>query len=859
MDDVIQKILLEGDGEVLTALHEIGQKGSEALKSLTEAASGGAGTMEHLGNALGSIVGVVTTAVAGLAAFVEAQDELTQKTAFLAESMGTTADVINGLEEAFASAGVAASTFERFANRLAVSIAADWPAITEAVRTSATKQREAQEEIVSATLRVKTAQDKVKFEAAEDSQKMANAQLAVRSAVLGVESAELRLQAALGNPPDAAQRKMLEIAEAELGVKKARQAVVDAELAQAKAAAEIQNTQAQLANAAAEAQDRLAGAQEKAAKQALTDLPSIAKALKGIVDGNGAVANSVKLSEVSVQNLKRSFDLAASGTSGIKPDGIKLFNEWVLILSKNTDGLISRDQELGLVNSMVGRGMMTAGIAASELLDQIKLGPEHFAAYTSAAKLHVSTSAEGVESARKFKSALALLHEQVELTARDLAVMASPNLISFFQMLQASLTETDGLLNTFVHGIESIGTGIAAVITKFNELTAAADRALSLEAGTTAKTILIAILSLIGFIASAWVGWPTLLAGTVLALGSVATHMRSISEYIDDNRGKFAALIGVIVGLVALFAPWTAAIALVSLGLYEVYTHWNEIKAAMLDNAVTRWWEKLYDVIAKVKSLFTGGGWKNPATQEGTPENEAAKLQQAKQNERAGLAKAEQSDNRGLTSAEANQQKFGIDARRNDQPNDQRSRPERMKDFYHPTDGPMPLTGDSKEAAAGLSEVAKAAKNAAAGLGAVSSSTTSRTQESKAQSGADYNKAEGGEIHGPGTATSDSIIARLSSGEFVMRARAVAQYGVNFMHAINSGLFPGFAMGGLVPSPVRLAGGSGSTAATSVVNLSIDGHTFNGFRGPKNTVDDLTSFAISRQTSAAGRNPNWMK
>ena len=35
------------------------------------------------------------------------------------------------------------------------------------------------------------------------------------------------------------------------------------------------------------------------------------------------------------------------------------------------------------------------------------------------------------------------------------------------------------------------------------------------------------------------------------------------------------------------------------------------------------------------------------------------------------------------------------------------------------------------------------------------------------------NRAEGGEIVGPGTATSDSIPAMLSDGEFVMNARAV--------------------------------------------------------------------------------------
>lgn len=55
-------------------------------------------------------------------------------------------------------------------------------------------------------------------------------------------------------------------------------------------------------------------------------------------------------------------------------------------------------------------------------------------------------------------------------------------------------------------------------------------------------------------------------------------------------------------------------------------------------------------------------------------------------------------------------------------------------------------------------------------------------------------------LSGPGTTTSDSILARLSRGEFVMRAAAVRKYGLHFMQAVNSGSangLPGFASGGL--------------------------------------------------------------
>ncbi len=63
--------------------------------------------------------------------------------------------------------------------------------------------------------------------------------------------------------------------------------------------------------------------------------------------------------------------------------------------------------------------------------------------------------------------------------------------------------------------------------------------------------------------------------------------------------------------------------------------------------------------------------------------------------------------------------------------------------------------------------------------------------------------ATGGEVRGPGTATSDSILARLSAGEFVVRAAAVKEYGVGLLDKLNrlalpKFTLPKFAAGGVV-------------------------------------------------------------
>jgi len=61
------------------------------------------------------------------------------------------------------------------------------------------------------------------------------------------------------------------------------------------------------------------------------------------------------------------------------------------------------------------------------------------------------------------------------------------------------------------------------------------------------------------------------------------------------------------------------------------------------------------------------------------------------------------------------------------------------------------------------------------------------------QLGAAWGKANGGYITGPGTSTSDSIPARLSNGEYVIRAAAVRAIGINNLNMLNA---RGFKNGG---------------------------------------------------------------
>jgi hypothetical protein len=81
--------------------------------------------------------------------------------------------------------------------------------------------------------------------------------------------------------------------------------------------------------------------------------------------------------------------------------------------------------------------------------------------------------------------------------------------------------------------------------------------------------------------------------------------------------------------------------------------------------------------------------------------------------------------------------------------------------------------------------------------------------------------AEGGMISGPGTGTSDSIHARLSDGEFVVKASATAQNRA-LLEAINGGRIPQFADGGIVsglaspPSGAPMIGGQTNHFAPTI-------------------------------------------
>ena len=103
--------------------------------------------------------------------------------------------------------------------------------------------------------------------------------------------------------------------------------------------------------------------------------------------------------------------------------------------------------------------------------------------------------------------------------------------------------------------------------------------------------------------------------------------------------------------------------------------------------------------------------------------------------------------------------------------------------------------------------------------------------------------ASGGHIKGSGTGTSDSILARLSNGEYVVRAAAVRKYGLQTLHEMNNMRLPKFAGGGLVDSVTNMQ----PAQAKSIGSLNFHlpgGDSFSVDVAGTSSLDDLHRAAL---------------
>lgn len=111
--------------------------------------------------------------------------------------------------------------------------------------------------------------------------------------------------------------------------------------------------------------------------------------------------------------------------------------------------------------------------------------------------------------------------------------------------------------------------------------------------------------------------------------------------------------------------------------------------------------------------------------------------------------------------------------------------------------------------------------------------------------------ASGGFVSGAGSGTSDSIPARLSNGEFVMKAKAVQKFGSGFMHALNDGRMPVNGHRGAAFARGGSAGMSSPGGGIGQVNVNVPGFASGGLVAAVPSVDELTKLLGDGSKAAA--------
>lgn len=165
-----------------------------------------------------------------------------------------------------------------------------------------------------------------------------------------------------------------------------------------------------------------------------------------------------------------------------------------------------------------------------------------------------------------------------------------------------------------------------------------------------------------------------------------------------------------------------------------------------------------------------------------------------------------------------------------------------------------------------LKKIALEVGRAVAGALGMGGGAPAAAGASAADSGPPEGHAEGGEIHGPGSGTSDSILARLSDGEFVVNAMATKAF-LPLLHAINGFRSPLASMAGAMAAPIAgglprfatggLAVAGGDAGGRNIINLAIGNDRVDGLIANDAVANKLVSVARGRRIRSAGKRPSW--
>ena len=456
LEDIVQKVAIEGAPEAGQTLMELAETAETAFGRIAAAAAS-ASAMEMLAAAPLAIAAAVIGAGYAITKFTEIEDRHIVTEAALAESFGTTREGLSQLKTMFD--GVSTEFLDRAITRTAQVVENSTAQINQNLRTAPIAAEAAAEGMVSAQLGVESAQNRAADVSTEWAQRLKSDALSVQEAYIklqftaqdlasqmmtdmnsitgagiGVEQAELKLkefnQGGKKDSSDLAEETRLQKESLELAVEQAKQRQSDAQLKQQKDIATAPLTaeraglsvdQAQFkqhqdleasfidvqkaSNDLARAFTGLKSAAEHAYEQPLHDVRAVADALRG-------QRKDINIDEVS-PGMRREGLIHATQQDLGSTNGVNVYQELANITQSQK---LTQQQVSVILQSIVGgrAGSADIGLMAQSFVngnvDFSKLPKAGTASDTEKTENASAAHALGVMSENAEKSHIALEH-----------------------------------------------------------------------------------------------------------------------------------------------------------------------------------------------------------------------------------------------------------------------------------------------------------------------------------------------------------------------------------------------------------------------------------------------------------------
>lgn len=850
-EDIVQRIALAGEGEVIAALGEIGKAGEEAFGTL-------ASSLGTVGEALAGITIAVTGVGAAFGLWAKKAADVTVELSNLGTEIGTTIEETSAFKGALTSMGVDSDTLAYAFKRLSFRIESEWDAIKKSTKNAA-------DTIINNNLAIRASQFGI-----------IHAQESLRSA----RQALIELQGGDKVDPEiAAQHKLVDavnkVKEAELKVAEARQ---KAHEASKKAAEDEANS---IAKVSAAVGSVIAGLDNFAAASTKANL-SFDNVLKGIiVDAEPAAAsldgfkNSIEgISQLAPESqavflrlsdfFHNSGNAALNAALSYKVFGRGVNQDLVATMTLGSKAILENEERLKSLGLTLNEVDKKNAFEFRRTFNALSY--DLFTTFTQIGNLFGPAFVTGM---KQLQTAVENNHTAIIEWASDVASRAKPVIEDFFDILTTGgknlqtgwiKTIVDAFKNevypaikgvanvtlsffqvlngqkpdvkwvgSFVDGLKQIKVALGSVWDGLDETVKKFNATFGTEFSTLAVVVMTGIGIKMGSALLAGVATtfnPVALAAVVAA--ALAVVGPDLGRWLDEKLGT--AGVGA-AGAARVKSRAEAPPAVPNAATFDTYFAPIKESATNLAGSVNQAadvikagstklvaaWELTGEAFIKAVNALGG-----PAKAAGVVGSQGAFIEAV--NSGGGSAKAVK--NTHFNAPISNLDSAGL-------PNQKVS-------------GDLAALGTTAESTLTKFEdlwgSLEGLKSTVDGLAKVFSGLLSQ-QPSEGHAG-------GGIVRGPGTGTSDSILARVSRGEGIVRAD-----GSNLMDIVRhftggfaiGGMIPRFALGGIVPA---MAGGHYS------VDLRTDKGTFR-VQASEATARQLNRYAVDSRLVRTGPSPSW--